>query len=139
DISQKELLSANIINLIVPELLINSLKSTMNEPTFIIQVTATEGDFNKSVKKPFHPHTNACKAGLNMLTQTINFEFAGKPNKFAYSIDPGFVSGVTKLSDYPLKPEDGAARILDPIIMYFNGSSLDKKIWKLKNFCCNKA
>lgn len=141
NISPKEILSANIINLIIPELLINSLKSTMGTPTFIIQVTAVEGDFSKNIKKPFHAHTNACKSGLNMLSQTINFEYSNIPNKFAYSIDPGFVSGVlpNTLSEYPLKPEDGAARILDPIIMYFSGTPLDKKIWKLKNFLPRKV
>jgi NAD(P)-dependent dehydrogenase (short-subunit alcohol dehydrogenase family) len=136
EITPKEILSVNIINLIVPQLLINGLKSTMLTPTFIIQVTAVEGDFCKSIKTPHHPHTNACKSGLNMLTQTINKEFAGSLDKFAYAIDPGFVTGVQSRKDgkYPISVEDGAARILDPIIMYFQNIPLDKKIWKMKDF-----
>lgn len=127
DISPMEIISANMINLVVPTLIINQLKPLLVGPKFIINVTAIEGNF-KSKKNNYHAHTNSYKAGLNMLTKTIAMEMAEDPELWAYCIDPGFVSGVLKLDNYyPIKMEDGGARIIDPIIMYHNKLTMSRE------------
>jgi NAD(P)-dependent dehydrogenase (short-subunit alcohol dehydrogenase family) len=118
-ITASEIISANLINLVAPTLIINRLKPTLINPKFIINVTAMEGNFS-SKKNEYHAHTNSCKAGLNMLTKTIAEE--NDPHLMVHSIDPGFVSGVIKGDNiYPIKMEDGGARVVFPIISYFNG------------------
>lgn len=127
DISPMEIISANMINLVVPTLIINQLKPLLVGPKFIINVTAIEGNF-KTKKNDYHAHTNSYKAGLNMLTKTIAMEMKNDPELWAFCIDPGFVSGVLKLDNYyPIKMEDGGARIIDPIIMYYNKMNIPRE------------
>lgn len=128
DVSPAEIISANQINLVVPTLIINQLKPHLVEPKFIINVTAIEGNF-KTKKNTYHAHTNSYKAGLNMLTKTI----AEEKGLYAYCIDPGFVSGVLNQPYYPIKMEDGGARIIDPIISYYNREPIVKGV-NLKNY-----
>jgi hypothetical protein len=78
-----------------------------------------------------HPHTNMCKAGLNMLTASL---CNNKSNVLVYSVDPGFVSGVRpNITEYPLSAIDGASRIIDPIIQAINGKPF-KNGMKLKDY-----
>lgn len=131
-IDPEEIMEAIIINQIVPTLLISAIKNTMEKPRFIIQVTALEGQFSAS-KTSNHPHTNMCKAAMNMLINTISDEKVS--NQYVYSINPGFVSGINPQYDhYPLSPEDGASRILYPIIEYYNGKPLPKDYIHLRNY-----
>ena len=50
-----------------------------------------EGVFYKHKKTTYHPHTNMCKAGLNMMTRTTGDHYA-KSNIFMTSVDTGWVS-----------------------------------------------
>jgi len=131
EIEQKEIMEVTIINQLVPTLFINGLKKHMANPKFIINVTAVEGQF-RTHKNSYHAHTNMCKAAINMLIRTIGEE--KDKNLFAHTIDPGFVSGVSQNYDYPLSSDDGASRILDPIISYFNGRPVPKEWVKLKDY-----
>jgi len=132
DIDPGEILEATIINQTVPTLLINQVKKTMLFPRFIIQVTAKEGQFSTN-KLSTHPHTNMCKAAMNMLIRTMAEEKVD--GQYVYSIDPGFVSGVNPQYDhYPLSAEDGAARILFPVVEFFNGTPVNKDWVHIRNF-----
>ena len=132
DIDTGEILEATIINQTIPTLLISQLKKHMLKPKFIIQVTCLEGTFNIS-KQSTHAHTNMCKSAMNMLIRTIAEE--KETDQFIYSINPGFISGVNPQQDhYPLSDEDGATRILYPIIEYYNGTPLDKDWIHLSNY-----
>jgi len=104
----------------------------MNKVKFVINVVAHEGQFRCN-KTEYHAHTNMCKAGLNMMIRTM--AETEDPALNVYAIDPGFVSGVRPPKQtYPLKPIDGAMRILDPVIQYYNKTPLDKTWIKLKNY-----
>jgi len=127
-----EIMEVIVINQTVPILMINALKPTMQYPKFIIQVTAVEGKFN-TTKTCTHPHNNSCKAAMNMLIRTMSEE--NDPNQYIYNIDPGFISGVSPVDrSYPLDSDDGASRILDPIICYYKGKPLDRTYINLKNY-----
>jgi NAD(P)-dependent dehydrogenase (short-subunit alcohol dehydrogenase family) len=84
-----------------------------------------EGQFNRSSKTPFHPHTNMAKAALNMMTRTSAQEYA-QDGIFMNSVDTGWI---TQENPYPKKERlyeegfvppldetDGMARIYDPIV-----------------------
>ena len=104
----------------------------MKGEKFIINVVALEGQFNCK-KIETHPHTNMCKAALNMMIRTLSEE--DDKSLHAYAIDPGYVTGVNPQQDvYPLSAEDGASRILDPIMQYYNGTPLPKDWVKLCNY-----
>lgn len=134
NISMEEIFIVNQVNLLVPTILINQLKPTMDKLQFIINVTATEGEFSKKVNDANHAHTNSCKAGLNMLTKTISNEELN-PTLFAFAIDPGFISGVChKNIEFPLSMHDGGSRIIDPIIQYASGTNISTYNTKLKNY-----
>lgn len=121
DISPTEIIEVNLVNQMVPTLLVSQLKPTMNKPSFVLNVSSREGQFSQKNKTSFHAHTNMCKAGLNMLTFTLAQEH--EPNFFIHSIDPGYVSGIDPSIDpdlYPLEGDDGASRVLHPIVEFFN-------------------
>lgn len=128
-----EILEANIINQIVPTLIVNQLKPVMQNPKFIINVVAFEGKFNEVNKNAKHAHTNMCKAGLAMMIRTLS-ESEDK-DLHVYAVNPGFISGVNpQLDHYPLSAKDGASRILDPIIQYYKGTPLPKEWLHLWNY-----
>ena len=127
-----EIMEVSLINQIVPTLLVNKLKPQMKGEKFIINVVALEGQFNCK-KIETHPHTNMCKAALNMMIRTLSEE--DDKSLHAYAVDPGYVTGVNPQQDvYPLSAEDGASRILDPIIQYYNGTPLPNEWVKLRNY-----
>lgn len=98
----------------------------MSKPTFIIVCTALEGTFDYT-KNDKHPHTNMCKAAMNMMVRTMHEE--KDPHLHIYSINPGFVSGVNpnpSIIKLSINPDDGASRILDPIIQYYNNTPLPR-------------
>lgn len=135
EIPMAEVLEANIINQIVPTLIIQGVKPSMSKPTFIINVTAVEGQFDSKKHEGYHAHTNMCKAGLNMLSMTLAAETI--KDQYVYAVDPGFVSGVYPgwdCSKYPITAADGAARVLDPIIRYYEGDALPRDWVKLKDY-----
>ncbi|KAI9350067.1 hypothetical protein DFJ73DRAFT_833009 [Zopfochytrium polystomum] len=92
------------------------------------------GDFGGGDTGGVHPHTNMAKAGLNRLTQSVAGDLATE-GIHVVAVDPGWVSvmgpetgvrdettrgsgrGIVKDSIVPpLTDEDGAARVLDPVI-----------------------
>lgn len=98
---------------------------------FVINVTSQEGQFRSSSSKgPAHPHTNMAKASLNMLTCSVADELA-RAGVVVVSVDTGWISQMKPehyiaaephlLTSPPLTAEDGAARVLDPIISALNG------------------
>ncbi|AYV85688.1 MAG: dehydrogenase/oxidoreductase [Satyrvirus sp.] len=125
ELSTSEIMETVIINQTIPLLLVNQLKNCMAKPRFIINVTAREGFFNKK-KNSHHVHVNMCKAALNMMVRTLYEE--KENHQYVYSINPGYVSGVYPNYDsYPLTDIDGASRILDPIIQFYNKTPLPKE------------
>ena len=130
EIDPTEILEVNIINQIVPTLIVNQIKPNMEKPAFIINVTAIEGQF-KYNKTGNHPHTNMCKSGINMMIKTM--ADTKEKDYYYYAIDPGFVSGV-QVSEQrcPINAKDGGSRIIHPIISYFNGNVC--KDLKYKNY-----
>ena len=118
DLSTVELVEVQVINSIVPSILISKLKKLMinneHNSKHIINVQSPEGQFSIS-KSSVHPHTNMAKSALNQLTQTIANEFI-KENIYVNSVDVGWASSCLEtFMDAPLTYEDSVARILDPI------------------------
>jgi NAD(P)-dependent dehydrogenase (short-subunit alcohol dehydrogenase family) len=129
DVGMAELLEVNAINQIVPTMIIKELMDHMQTPSFVIQVSAKEGIFNsnKSTERGVHPHTNMCKSGMNMLIRTLSETRI--PGHYFYAVDPGYVSGA-KDKDYPLSINDGAQRVIYPVISYLKGKILQQGHWK---------
>ena len=150
DISSQEINDVLTINTLAPFLLNSQLKVLMTEKhpdresiKFIINVSAMEGSFSRRNKTDRHPHTNAAKAALNMMTRTSANDYK-KSNIYMVSVDTGrencFLKDMKRKSSFlgwindenpvdrakkkllqhdfqtPLDEEDAAARILDPII-----------------------
>lgn len=132
EVGMAEILQVNAINQVVPTMLVNQLKPVMEYPKFIINVTAVEGQFQSNKINGHHPHTNMCKAGINMMVRTMGTE--KEKDFYIYAVDPGYVSGVDPFKDkYPLKPIDGASRILDPVIRWIKNDPIESGV-KLKDF-----
>lgn len=125
-IDPSEIIEVTAVNQLVPTLLINQLRPSMSDPAFIINVTAIEGQFNTSSKDAFHPHTNMAKAAINMMIRTLAEE--KDPRVLPYAVDPGFVSGVRERTMVtgitPIQSDDGASRVVDPVISYFLNNKL---------------
>ena len=133
DLSAHEINEVLTINTLAPFMLNSQLKVLMADrhpnpqtPKFIINVSAMEGSFSRTNKTDRHPHTNAAKAALNMMTRTSASDYR-KSNIYMISIDTGWINDEKPLErafqsliehDFqtPLDEEDAAARILDPII-----------------------
>ena len=132
-INPGEIIEANLINQLVPTLIVNHLLPHMSIPKFIINVTAIEGQFDHHIKTDKHAHVNMCKAGMNMMIRTLSE--SNDPNLHVYCVDPGYVSGIDiNNTNYPLDIFDGASRVLDPIMCFYNGEPLEKKHIKLRNY-----
>jgi NAD(P)-dependent dehydrogenase (short-subunit alcohol dehydrogenase family) len=132
EISPGEIVECTLINQLVPTLIINKLKPKLQSPKFIINVTSFEGSFNKN-KNDKHAHTNMCKASMNMLIRTLSED----PDKdlYVYAINPGYVSGVCpQLSKYTIGLDDGASRIIYPIVRLKLGHPLTKDYLLMHNY-----
>jgi len=107
--------------------------------SFIINVTSQEGQFSAQNKSNEHVHTNMAKAGLNMLTRTIAYDYSQK-GIYVSSVDTGWVSRMRPLVSTtlsikpPLLIEDGAARVLHPIYSTFDSEKEPIFGVLLKNF-----
>mmetsp|Transcript_23229 Transcript_23229/g.71180 ORF Transcript_23229/g.71180 Transcript_23229/m.71180 type:complete len:633 (+) Transcript_23229:97-1995(+) len=99
---------------------------------FVVNVSAMEGKFYR-YKTPNHPHTNMAKAALNMMTRTCAEELAAH-GIYMNSVDTGWINDenptaraaeIAARSGFqtPLDELDAAARLVDPIISWCNGSS----------------
>lgn len=129
-----ELLEVQLVNAIAPFLLNARLKPLMlrtsERDKHIVNVSAVEGQFYRTAKTTKHPHTNMAKAALNMMTRTSATDYFND-GIHMNSIDTGWVTdedpaaiAERKVIEHrfhpPLDIVDGAARILDPIIVGVN-------------------
>lgn len=116
-----EALEVMLVNTTVPMHLIGAFRKAMSHerPAYIVNVTAKEGQFNVRNKPTTHVHTNIGKAGLNMITRTSADDLK-RDRIYLNSVGTSFISNSTPGlldSDTPLDPENGAARILWPVVI----------------------
>ncbi len=126
-----ELLEVHLVNAVAPFVLCARLKPLFlragTRDGHIVNVSAMEGQFYRTMKSDRHPHTNMAKAALNMLTRTSAADYVAD-GIHMNSVDTGWVTDedpVAKaeekrsMHDFspPLDIVDGAARILDPVFV----------------------
>jgi NAD(P)-dependent dehydrogenase (short-subunit alcohol dehydrogenase family) len=134
EVSTVELLETQLVNAVAPFVLNARLKplllATPDRDKHIVNVSAVEGQFYRKFKTTRHPHTNMAKAALNMLTRTSAADYFND-GIHMNSVDTGWVTDEDpvhvadrKVAEHrfapPLDIVDGAARIVDPIIVGFN-------------------
>ena len=95
DVSAAEISDVLTINTLAPFILNSQLKVLMaarhpdpESKKFIINVSAMEGSFARTNKTDRHPHTNAAKAALNMMTRTSAKDYV-QSNIYMVSVDTG--------------------------------------------------
>jgi NAD(P)-dependent dehydrogenase (short-subunit alcohol dehydrogenase family) len=125
-----ELLEVQLCNVTAPFVLVSRLRPSMAASaarrTYVVNVSAMEGQFGRGYKGPGHPHTNMAKAALNMLTRTSAQEMLETDGILMTAVDTGWI---TDERPHPLKARlheegfsapldlvDGAARVYDPIV-----------------------
>jgi|SRR5271157_5409517 len=135
DVHTVEFLEVLYINLIAPFMFCSQLKKVMKKSTnqpvsFIVNVSAMEGNFNDPEKDCRHPHTNIAKAGINMMTRTSAPDFL-VDGILMNCVDPGWITDEKPYSDdKPRRTKmvideiDGAARICDPIFRGVNEADM---------------
>jgi NAD(P)-dependent dehydrogenase (short-subunit alcohol dehydrogenase family) len=134
EVSTVELLETQLVNAVAPFVLNARLKplmlATPERDKHIVNVSAVEGQFYRKFKTTRHPHTNMAKAALNMMTRTSAADYYND-GIHMNSVDTGWVTdedpvhiAERKETEHrfapPLDIVDGAARIVDPIIVGFN-------------------
>ena len=74
EVDPVELLEVQLCNMTAPFILVSRLRPALAASparrTYVVNVSAMEGQFSRGYKGPGHPHTNMAKAALNMLTRT---------------------------------------------------------------------
>ena len=137
EVDPVELLEVQLCNQTAPFILIGRLRSALAASparrTYVVNVSAIEGQFNRGYKGPGHPHTNMSKAALNMLTRTSAHELL-RDGILMTSVDTGWITDErphpTKMRlagegfHAPLDLVDGAARVYDPIVRGEAGEDL---------------
>jgi NAD(P)-dependent dehydrogenase (short-subunit alcohol dehydrogenase family) len=137
EVDPVELLEVQLCNQTAPFILIGRLRAALAASparrTYIVNVSAMEGQFQRGYKGPGHPHTNMAKAALNMLTRTSAHELLGD-GILMTSVDTGWITDErphptrARLADEgfhaPLDLVDGAARVYDPIVRGEAGEDL---------------
>lgn len=138
EIDPVELLEVQLCNMTAPFILIGRLRGSLAASaarrTYIVNVSAMEGQFSRGYKGPGHPHTNMAKAALNMLTRTSAHEMLSRDGILMTSVDTGWITDErphpTKVRlagdgfHAPLDLVDGAARVYDPIVRGEAGEDL---------------
>lgn len=141
-----ELLEVQLCNQTAPFILISRLRAALAASaaprTYVVNVSAMEGQFARKYKGPGHPHTNMSKAALNMLTLTSAGEMLSTDGILMTAVDTGWITDerphATKVRlaaegfKAPLDLVDGAARVYDPIVRGETGEDLHGVF--LKNF-----
>ncbi len=140
EVSSVELLETQLVNAVAPYVLNARLKPlllrTPGRGKHIVNVSAVEGQFYRRFKTTRHPHTNMAKAALNMMTRTSAADYQAD-GIHMNSVDTGWVSDEDPLAiaeqkraehrfHPPLDIVDGAARIVDPIIV---GTNTGEHVW----------
>lgn len=134
DVPSVELLEVHLINAVAPFIINARLKPLMlrtpDRDKHIVNVSAVEGQFYRNAKTTRHPHTNMAKAALNMMTRTAAADYFND-GIHMNCIDTGWVTDedpaaiaarkvIEQRFHPPLDIVDGAARIVDPIIVGMN-------------------
>lgn len=100
--------------------------------SYVVNVSSMEGCFNIHKKGFSHPQTNMAKAALNMFTRTTAPALAKEHEVYMVAVDTGWVTNefpVGHISSRdgttggapPLDCLDGACRVLDPVLAFYNG------------------
>ncbi|MGH3612962.1 MAG: SDR family NAD(P)-dependent oxidoreductase [Pseudonocardia sp.] len=138
EVDPLELLEVQLCNQTAPFILISRLRRAMAAAparrTYVVNVSAMEGQFARAYKGPGHPHTNMAKAALNMLTRTSAAEMLETDGILMTAVDTGWITDERphptrlRLADEgfhaPLDLVDGAARVYDPIVRGEAGEDL---------------
>ena len=142
DVNPLELLEVQLCNATAPFILISRLRPAMREAaraaaarrSYVVNVSAMEGQFSRTYKGPGHPHTNMAKAALNMLTRTSAAEMFETDGILMTAVDTGWITDERPHQEKlriaaegwhaPLDLVDGAARVYDPIVRGEAGDDL---------------
>ena len=142
DVNPLELLEVQLCNATAPFILISRLRPALREAaraaaarrTYVVNVSAMEGQFSRTYKGPGHPHTNMAKAALNMLTRTSAAEMFETDGILMTAVDTGWITDERPHQEKlriaaegwhaPLDLVDGAARVYDPIVRGEAGEDL---------------
>ena len=138
EVDPLEMLEVQLANTTAPFLLVSKLRRSLAASparrTYVVNVSAMEGVFNRGYKGPGHPHTNMAKAAVNMLTRTSARELFEKDRILMTSVDTGWITDErphptkVRLAEEgfhaPLDLVDGAARVYDPIVRGEAGEDL---------------
>ena len=130
EVDTLEMLEVQLCNSVAPFVLIGRLRRALAASparrTYVVNVSAMEGQFSRGYKGPGHPHTNMAKAALNMLTRTSAREMFDSDGILMTAVDTGWITDErphpTKARLHvegfaaPLDLVDGAARVYDPIV-----------------------
>jgi NAD(P)-dependent dehydrogenase (short-subunit alcohol dehydrogenase family) len=137
EVDESELLEVQLCNVTAPFILVRRLRAALAASparrTYVVNVSAMEGQFNRGYKGAGHPHTNMAKAALNMLTRTSAQELLAD-GILMTAVDTGWITDErpqptrARLADAgfhaPLDLIDGAARVYDPIVRGEAGEDL---------------
>ncbi|MCU0257796.1 MAG: SDR family oxidoreductase, partial [Solirubrobacteraceae bacterium] len=137
EVDPVELLEVQLCNMTAPFLLVARLRAALAASparrTYIVNVSAMEGQFGRGYKGPGHPHTNMAKAALNMLTRTSAGELL-TDGILMTAVDTGWITDerphptrerlAREGFKAPLDLIDGAARVYDPIVRGEAGEDL---------------
>ncbi|MDN4474352.1 SDR family NAD(P)-dependent oxidoreductase [Demequina sp. SYSU T00192] len=142
EVTPLELLEVQLCNSTAPFILINRLRPALAAAaaasstgrSYVVNVSAMEGVFERGYKGPGHPHTNMAKAALNMLTRTSAREMFESDRILMTSVDTGWITDErphptkVRLAEEgfhaPLDLVDGAARVYDPVVRGEAGEDL---------------
>lgn len=138
EVDPLEMLEVQLANTTAPFLLVSKLRPSLAASparrTYVVNVSAMEGVFNRGYKGPGHPHTNMAKAAVNMLTRTSAREMFESDGILMTSVDTGWITDErphptkVRLAEEgfhaPLDLVDGAARVYDPIVRGEAGEDL---------------
>lgn len=138
EVDPLEMLEVQLANVTAPFLLVSRLRPALAASaarrTYVVNVSAMEGQFGRRYKGPGHPHTNMAKAALNMLTRTSATEMFETDGILMTSVDTGWITDErphptkVRLAEEgfhaPLDLVDGAARVYDPIVLGERGEDL---------------
>jgi len=138
EVDPVELLEVQLCNMTAPFILVSRLRAALAASparrTYIVNVSAMEGQFARGYKGPGHPHTNMAKAALNMLTRTSAEEMLARDGILMTAVDTGWITDErphptrARLADAgfhaPLDLVDGGARVYDPIVRGERGEDL---------------
>jgi NAD(P)-dependent dehydrogenase (short-subunit alcohol dehydrogenase family) len=138
EVDPLELLEVQLCNMTAPFVLVSRLRPALAASsarrTYVVNVSAMEGQFSRGYKGPGHPHTNMAKAALNMLTRTSAREMLESDGILMTSVDTGWITDERphpqkmRLAEEgfhaPLDLVDGAARVYDPIVRGEAGEDL---------------